>query len=147
MGEIRDKIRPTNIRPKRAGSRGPLYFPEECKEPGYEYRWEAVSDRNHFGLTEAKIDGWEFVPREHLIKFKEVLGDNDISQNYGSGDYIEAGGGAGIKHYLMRIRKEIYLENQAADELEREEKLKTKDDELMSVKGAYKRKDIHNLDN
>lgn len=143
MSNIREPAR-KSIRGKRLGSAGPLYVPPEVKDPGYEYRWEKVSNQNPFAVTEAKLRGWEFVPAEHLNRLGEgVMGDGDIGISYRTGNYITCPAGDGGQLYLMRIKSEIYQENLREDAEERKNVKKQREKELESQPGVYKKHELY----
>lgn len=78
----------------------------EGKDPAYEYRF--VTDEN--GRVEQFVDNdWEFVTKDQV-----KVGERRVERASPEGSKSQVDLGQGRKGFLMRIKKEFYLEDQAA---------------------------------
>jgi hypothetical protein len=76
------------------------------QDPNYAYRWVNVNQRA--GRVESfQLAGWEMAPGD--TKIGDTTVEDQISRTSG---VIERHMGQGLKAVLMRIRKEIYEEDQ-----------------------------------
>jgi hypothetical protein len=74
----------------------------------YQYRW--VNDRES-RLADFLAGGYEFVENTG-----QEVGDGGVDSSQGTSSRIQKGVGGGVVSYLMRIPKELWLEDQAKKE-------------------------------
>jgi len=92
--------------PLRDQMRNKLTVPN--RDPNYEYY---IANDDGDNIARLKRAGWEIAP--------ETIGFGDTNENtsLGSGSRVSVGGG--VTGVLLRIRKEFYQEDRAAEEAER----------------------------
>ncbi|MHC4635860.1 MAG: hypothetical protein ACYSYU_11765 [Planctomycetota bacterium] len=98
-------------RPKRVplGTRSVLTVRPQDKDPNYEYRF--INDKDD-RIPQAQEAGWEFV----ASKDKKIpVGDPKAGKDTQVGTPVTKAVGGGVTAYLMRIHKDWYDEDQAAN--------------------------------
>jgi hypothetical protein len=109
-------------RPSRTSINGTRHILNvQGKEPGYEYRF--VLDQGD-RIRQMEERGYEIV-RDKTVK----VGDKRVSNPTADGTPVQVSGGGGTTLYLMRIKSDWYLEDQAT-------KQKQVDDIEASMKAA-----------
>lgn len=82
--------------------RGPLYIPEDQKDPNFVYR--IVADRGQGARVQQLLDlGYEFVTNKDM-----TIGDESLQKPAQLGAHVTRALGGGENGILMRIPKEIY---------------------------------------
>lgn len=106
--EMKDKARPKRI-PVYEGNRNKIVV-ANLDHQNYQYRW--VNDTEN-RIAMFKQGGWEMVD-----KAGKAVGDGGVDSSNVVGSALSRGMGGGVTAYLMRIPKELWLEDQARKERE-----------------------------
>ncbi len=105
--DIREKIR-EEIR-NSLNARGPLYIPENLKDPGYQYIFHLYDSTKPYQFMSNLSLGYEHVTHSQMPHYKAQVGDYQ-----GGFSMTDEGGKIGVKYsptqtlYMMRIPKERY---------------------------------------
>ena len=83
------------------------------KEEGYVYRWVSDIDEKGSRIYKFKRGGWEMSPLE-TTEGEIIVGEEAVFRTDAKEDIIRLHVGQGQYAYLMRIKKELYDEDQTA---------------------------------
>ena len=83
------------------------------KEEGYSYRWVTDIDEKGSRIYKFKRGGWDMAPL-HTPDGKLTVGEEAVFRTEGKEDIVRLHVGAGQFAYLMRIKQELYDEDQKA---------------------------------
>lgn len=90
------------------------------KETGYVYRWVNDTDEKGSRIYKYKRGGWEMAPL-HTPEGELTVGEEAVFRTEGKEDIVRLHVGAGQYAYLMRIKQELYDEDQAAKQADIDE--------------------------